>query len=55
MVVRIAKLIVLLILAAAVGFLVGLLRPRRVTSRTDIATTMSSQPPGGEGIGVPGS
>ncbi|MEI2729657.1 MAG: hypothetical protein V9E85_11175 [Candidatus Nanopelagicales bacterium] len=30
---RIAKLIVLLLIAVGIGFLVGLLRPRRVASR----------------------
>ena len=52
MVVRIAKLVVLLLFAAAVGFLFGLLRPRRVTSRTDIANTMSGRQAGGDGIDV---
>ena len=54
MVVRIAKLIVLLLFAAAIGFLFGLLRPRRVTSRTDIADTMSGRRTGGNGIDVSG-
>ena len=31
---RIAKLIVLLLIAVGIGFLVGLLRPRRVASRS---------------------
>ena len=41
---RIAKLIVLLLSAIAAGFLFGLLRPRRVTSRRDVvaAPTLAS-------------
>lgn len=38
MIVRIAKLVVLLLLAIGIGFLVGLLRPRRVVSRDDLVS-----------------
>ncbi len=48
---RIAKLIFLLLFAAVTGFLIGLLRPRRVVSRRDVTTSAAQNERNGGEIG----
>lgn len=45
---RIIKLIFLLVVAIAAGFLFGLLRPRRVTTRRDVVAPPTLDNLGGE-------